>query len=211
MAMTSNPRLAAVEVLNFWFGYTRQELRAITKPDKAQMSLWFGSREEDDATIKMRFGAHVAETSAKYDTIDDMANRNAPMEHILADIIALDQFTRSIHRKTARAFENDDKALRLANVALERATEISILEKMFVELPLMHSENIVDHERLLALRGIAPPSDANAALESKDWAVKHWAVIKKFNRYPHRNAALGRRSTAEEEAYLAAGASSFGQ
>ena len=206
-------RLAAVEVLNFWYGYTRQELKTIVKPNKAQMAVWFGSREEDDILIRRNFGAHLAETSALYDSEGAFETRpKLAFEELLADIITLDQFTRVVHRKTARAFENDSKALRLAYAALARDdADMSPLERMFVELPLMHSEDVAVHERLLSMRGIDTPRDVDAALTSTDFAVKHWAVVKKFNRYPYRNKALGRHSTEAEIAFLSAGASSYGQ
>jgi uncharacterized protein (DUF924 family) len=206
-------RLAAVEVLNFWYGYSRRELKTVVKPNKAQMALWFGSREEDDVTIRINFAAHLAETSAMYDDEDMFETRpKLPFEETLADIITLDQFTRVIHRKTGRAFENDGKALRLAKhcMALEDA-DMSPLERMFVELPLMHSEDVADHERLLSMRGIEIPRDVDSALTSTDFAVKHWAVVKKFNRYPYRNKALGRQSTEDEGVFLSAGTSSYGQ
>ena len=134
-------------------------------------------------------------------------------EDVLADIITLDQFSRVIYRKTAKAFSNDAAAASLARRALRDDAfmeQASSLERMFIEMPLMHSEDIADHESLLAMRGIDVRGiDVDGAHD--DFAVKHYCVVRKFGRYPYRNKVLGRANTPEEQAYLDSRPSTYGQ
>ena len=149
-------RLAPSVIHNFWFGYTRRELASLTNPNQSQMRLWFASKSEDDEIIKRTFGEHLRETSAMYASTTDYAVENRSFEDVLADIITLDQFSRVIHRKTALAFSNDAHAVELCKAALDCegfASDAAPLERLFLEMPLMHSENLADHERLLTLRG----------------------------------------------------------
>lgn len=206
-------RLAPSVIHNFWFGYTRRELTALTKPNQSQMRLWFASKSDDDAIIKRTFGEHLRETSAMYASTTDYAVENRSFEDVLADIITLDQFSRVIHRKTALAFSNDAHAVELCKAALDCegfASDAAPLERLFLEMPLMHSENLADHERLLTLRGF-DHATVDARAEHSDHALKHFCVVKKFGRYPYRNAVLGRVNTPEEQAYLDASPNRYGQ
>jgi len=206
-------RLVPSVIHNFWFGYTRRELAALAKPNQAQMRLWFSSQEDDDVIIKRTFGEHLRETSAMYASTTDYTVENRSFEDVLADIITLDQFSRVIHRKTALAFSNDRHAVELCKAALDCegfASDAAPLERLFLEMPLVHSETLADHERLLALRGIEHAAvDVDA--EHEDHAIKHFCVVKKFGRYPYRNAVLGREDTPEERAYLEASPNRYGQ
>ena len=117
----------------------------------------------------------------------------------LAEIIVLDQFSRNIHRGTARAFECDAQALVLAQEAVRDETRLELTpdEKAFLYMPFMHSKSPVVHEEGLKLF-------SEAGLEQHlAYEEEHRRVIQRFGRYPHRNAILGRASTAEEDLYLA--------
>ena len=119
----------------------------------------------------------------------------------LAEIIVLDQFSRNIHRGTVAAFECDAQALVLAQEAVRDQTRFELApdEKAFLYMPFMHSESAFIHEESLKLF-------SEVGLESHlAYEEEHRRVIQRFRRYPHRNAILGRASTAEEDLYLAQG------
>lgn len=119
----------------------------------------------------------------------------------LALVLVLDQFPRNMYRGTPAAFASDDLALEVVRRALARdfAKELPDLTRMFLYMPLMHSENLADQE--ICVRLFEAGGFGEKSLES---AYEHLEAIKKFGRFPHRNAILGRTSSPEEEAYLAA-------
>ncbi|WP_310741127.1 DUF924 family protein [Ideonella aquatica] len=123
----------------------------------------------------------------------------------LAEIIVLDQFSRNIHRGTAHAFAGDAAALVLAQEAVAGGHDAALAqtERVFLYMPYMHSESRHVHtqaERLFAALGL--PSN-------HDFELRHKAIIDRFGRYPHRNEALGRRSTPEELRFLSGPGSRF--
>jgi uncharacterized protein (DUF924 family) len=211
-------RLSSREVLNFWYaGVSRLALRKISAPSNAQNSLWFGGKSRDNETIRNMFSNHLAAVSAANEKRDmpvvDGVSLSELAGDLLANIITLDQFSRVIYRKSARAFENDTKALSLANFVIDTpdlAADLAPLERLFVEMPLMHSEDISAHKKLLALRNVDADS-IDIEAEHTDFAVKHFAIIAKFGRYPYRNQVLGRENTPEEQIWLDNGAETFGQ
>lgn len=174
-------------VLRFWFEDT----------DPRQ---WWKSDPDFDHLITQRFGALHAEaaTSGLPDWRQNIQGR-------LAEIVVLDQFSRNIHRGTPAAFACDAQALHLAEQAIELglAAGLPPVQRAFLYLPFMHSEDAAIHERAMVLFS-EPGLEPNLAAE-----VKHKVIIDRFGRYPHRNAILGRESTAEEEAFLKLPGSSF--
>jgi uncharacterized protein (DUF924 family) len=128
---------------------------------------------------------------------------------MLALVIVLDQFSRNLHRGDARAFAQDAHALACAREALARGDDAALrpVERQFLYMPFEHSEALADQERAVelmrSLEGFEPTRDL------RDWAERHRAVIGRFGRFPHRNAVLGRRSTAEEAEFLKEPGSSF--
>ncbi len=123
----------------------------------------------------------------------------------LAEIIVLDQFSRNMFRGSAQAFATDVLALALAQeaVACQADLPLSIDERVFLYMPYMHSESPLIHETAERLfRDNAPQSNY-------DFELRHKAIVDRFGRYPHRNAALGRASTTEEIAFLAEPGSGF--
>ena len=127
-------------------------------------------------------------------------------------IVVLDQFSRSLHGGTALAYAQDARAIALALDGLERGfydALATVWEKTFFMLPLGHSERLADLDRCIALADAlipeAPVQVRALYAFSASQARGHRAVLARFGRQPHRNAALGRTSTAEELDYLASG------
>jgi uncharacterized protein (DUF924 family) len=174
------------DVLSFWFAGNPSQRRTI----------WF---EKDDAfdTSCGAFAAALAQ--AKAGALDGWA---ATPIGTLALVILLDQFSRNLHRGTPEAFAADAKARAVARaaVAAEYDQAVGPVERMFFYLPFEHSEDLADQEE--SVRLFETLRDALGA-RTIDYAHRHRDVIRRFGRFPHRNAALGRISTEEEEAYLA--------
>lgn len=123
----------------------------------------------------------------------------------LAEIVVLDQFSRNMFRHSPQAFAFDSLALALAQEAIAGNfdKELPIVQRKFIYMPLMHSESSVIHrqaEKLFSQPGLE---------DNYRYEVRHKAIIEKFGRYPHRNAVLGRKSTAAEVAFLQQPGSSF--
>lgn len=186
------------EVLEFWFGAQGDPGRNL--PRKA----WFEKNAGFDEEIRRRFGATVEEAgSGRLDGLTDFA------DGALAVTILLDQFPRNLFRGQARAFADDAKALGTATRAIEKGFDrvLSPVERVFLYLPFEHSESLEDQVRGVALFQSVPAVPWRA--EQLDYAVRHRDIIARFGRFPHRNAALGRASTAEELAFLQQPGSSF--
>jgi len=189
------------DVLRFWFPAALHDHEAIVR----QFEWWF--RGGADAAIAERFRPLV-ECGVRGD-LDGWAAAPRPR---LALIVALDQFPRSLHRGTAGAYTGDAKARRLTIEGLERGHYAALetpWEKTFFFMPLGHSEELAEVEaavRLAEELAADAPAEARRVLEhSASQARGHRDVIARFGRHPHRNAALGRRSTADELTYLARG------
>ena len=131
---------------------------------------------------------------------------------MLARILLLDQFTRNIFRDTPRAFAGDAQALALAAtlVAAGRDKNLAPCQRWFAYLPFEHSESLLDQERAVALfAGLRREMQNETFDGAYDYALRHREVITLFGRFPHRNAILGRTSTAEEIEFLKQPGSSF--
>lgn len=155
---------------------------------------WFRKDEDFDALFRSRFlDLHMAAARRELDGWIDTP------DGALALMILLDQFPRNAFRDTAHAFATDPLALTLAREAVERrhhkAVDPALLN--FLILPFEHSERLEDQDRYLELAG----DDADL----RKWGVIHRDIIVRFGRFPHRNPALGRTMTAEEQAFLDAG------
>ena len=122
-------------------------------------------------------------------------------EGALALLILLDQFPRNMFRGAARAFATDPLARAIAAGALLKGFDAQVPPEMrgFFYLPFMHSEDLADQERCVALYQAAGDADG------LKWAQEHADIIRRFGRFPHRNAVLGRASTPEEQAFLDSG------
>ena len=179
----------APQVLQFWFGagagYGKNHKR------------WFEKDAAFDAEIRARFAMLHDKLSSNRDWLDDA-------RECLARILVLDQFPRNMFRGTARAFASDPLALEAARRAVERGWDRGLLqvEQLFVYLPFEHSENLADQDRACELM-----RDFDAG--QRDYAERHRDIIRRFGRFPHRNAILGRRSTPEEIEFLKLPGSGF--
>jgi uncharacterized protein (DUF924 family) len=177
-------------LLSFWFG------------PEAGPSKWFAGGPAFDAEVKRRFAGLYER--ARERVFDDwvLEARSA-----LALVIALDQLPRNFFRGTARAFESDAHALEIAERALQDRFHRALKpeEQLFLYLPFEHSESRFDQERSVALFSAMEGGDP-AWL---DYAKRHRDVIQRFGRFPHRNAALGRKNTAAEEEFLKQPGSAF--
>jgi uncharacterized protein (DUF924 family) len=191
------------DVLAFWFG----------PPPPAQRTEWFRKSDSFDEAVRSRFGA-VVDTA--------LASRLPPAWHEtltgrLAQIVVLDQFTRNLFRGNARAFAGDARALALAQAMVDGGehTALHPLQRWFVYLPFEHAESLALQDRSVSLfaglAGQTPASDELAPVlaDALDYAHRHRDVIRRFGRFPHRNAALGRASSAEEAAWLELPGSGF--
>jgi uncharacterized protein (DUF924 family) len=124
-------------------------------------------------------------------------------------VLVLDQFTRNCYRGSARAFAGDAQALAAATAAVDqgRDRELIPVERWFLYMPFEHSESPAAQERSLAL--FTRLAQETGLSDPLAWSEKHAAVIRRFGRYPHRNALLGRESTPQEIAFLATQGSNF--
>lgn len=172
--MTATPQ----EVLTFWrdAGYDR----------------WFTKTTEFDTAVRERFFATYEAAAAG--GLRDWENS---ADGALALIIVLDQFPRNLFRGTARAFATDAMARTIAQQAIARGDDRHVDPDLrnFFYMPLMHSEDFADQDRCVAyfrtIGGVQLP-----------FAEMHADIIRRFGRFPHRNALLGRPSTPAEEAFL---------
>ena len=193
-------------VLGYWFG--RAEDDGVVFADKG--SLWFEANTAVDAEIRERFAALREE--AVGGALDAWL---ASPRGRLALVILVDQFSRNLFRGDARAFEHDALARGWVDEGLRLGADLALraVERTIFYLPLQHAESIADQQHSVALfahlRDIAPPALRARFENCLDYAVRHRDIVARFGRFPHRNAALGRTSTAEEIAFLERPGSSF--
>ena len=199
-AMTDHSDVPA-DVLEFWFG------DPAGADFGARRAVWFGKDEAFDSEIRDRFGRDVARASAgEYDSWQDTA------EGALALIVVLDQFPRNIFRGLPEAYAQDARARSVARRAVDLGFDrrLSAAQRLFVYLPFEHSENLADQRLCVALFSrLLPDFDEEFRERARFSAYRHCEIIERFGRFPHRNEALGRRSTAEELAFLKEPHSSF--
>jgi uncharacterized protein (DUF924 family) len=187
------------EVLQFWLGAPARDHESFMH----KIRRWFGVDKALDAEIRAQFGDDVQR--ARDGALDAWAQ--TPRGR-LALIILLDQFTRNLYRGTPRVYENDARALALAEAGLDQHEDsgLGFEEKMFLYLPLGHSEDVTRQERHVALvtaaANAAPPGLETAYQAATTHARGYLEQIRRFGRFPHRNAVLGRTCTQEEMAFL---------
>ena len=187
---------SARQILTFWFGEGEDY-------GKSRQS-WFRKDAAFDSEIHARFAAPYEQAAA-----GKFAQWQAQPLECLALIVLLDQFPRNMFRGTARAFEADALARAATRHALAQGYDRDMLpvERQFMYLPLEHSELLADQELCLTL--MKQLAEFAETRELHVWAEKHRLIIKRFGRFPHRNAPLGRASTAEEIEFLKQPGSGF--
>lgn len=193
-------------LIAFWFG---EEGDDVTRA-KRQAPLWWGKNSATDALLASRFGDQAAAAAG------GLAHWAESAEGRLALILLLDQLPRNIHRGTPAAFAQDAKARDLCLKGLSLGADLALppLGRVFFYLPLEHAESREQQARSVALfEGLAAEQAAGPARETfagfADFARRHQVIVERFGRFPHRNAILGRASTAEEAAFLLQPGSGF--
>lgn len=189
----------AIEVLDFWFGAPAANGKLPTR------EAWFRKDPAFDARIRQRFGALI--DVALHGELAGWATRPLPA---LAQIVVLDQFTRNARRDSAGMYAGDALALAAARALCRDGADRGLqgVQRQFVYLPFEHSEDLEDQReclRLFAQLGRDEPGLADLLV----WARKHHDIVARFGRFPHRNALLGRPSTAEEAEFLKQPGSGF--
>jgi len=184
------------QVLDFWFGAPASAERGRSR------RCWFVKDAAFDAEVRVRFlGLYERAAAGDLDSW-----RRTPL-CALALVVLLDQFPRNMFRGEARSFATDPRALRVSRQIVERRFDVLLrpVERWFVYLPFEHAEDLAAQRRSLALFGTLPGDLAGTL----DYARRHYDIIARFGRFPHRNAILGRESTVEEAEFLRQPGSSF--
>jgi uncharacterized protein (DUF924 family) len=204
----------AQDVLLFWFGTRPYSPAQVQQHSR----LWFGEANAPELTpqidelVRDRFGDLTRSAALGRLSAWEFSPRRR-----LALILLLDQFPRNIHRGTARAFAQDSQALPLAVSGMQFGADAALhpVERIFFYMPLQHAEDIdAQEESVAAFRRLLEetPTELRAVIESGlKAAIEHRDVIQRFGRFPHRNRALGRASTAEETQWFSSVDQSFGQ
>ena len=201
-------RIPTQAVLDRWFCDCVEQPELIPKVSRQ----WFSGGEAFDRMLRDEF-----ETALKQAASEPGWNGEDIHER-LARILLLDQVSRNIYRGTPAAFASDPLALKLCVDAIESGddTRLTPIERSFLAMPLQHAEDreiqklsVSYFSNLVATA--RHPEEAKNLRGNADYAQQHAAIVERFGRYPHRNAILGRESTAEELAYLNDGAPRFGQ
>ena len=195
------------EVRHFWFE------DACTSPASLarHQARWFAPSDQVDRDIEKRFGAlpDAVRSGA-------LSYRPDDAHDLLTVILILDQFPRHIYRNTPQAFAYDQQARAISGAMIEKSIfqVLTPVEQVFVFLPFEHSETLSDqllsvqlHETLLQQ---APQSYRSFLENGLDFARRHHSIIKRFGRFPHRNAILNRGTNREEDGFLLAGGDTFG-
>jgi uncharacterized protein (DUF924 family) len=185
-------------VIDFWFGSAQSSVRGRARAE------WFRKNPAFDAEIKARFLTCHEEAAA-----GRLSAWEATPYAALALVIVLDQFPRNMFRGGARAFDTDALALAVSRRLLDRGFDRVYLpvERSFAYLPFEHCEELAVQRRSLVLFGsLAPHPGYESVIE---YARRHYEIVLRFGRFPHRNELLGRPSTAEEIEFLREPGSGF--
>lgn len=170
------------DIVSFWMD---------AGPDK-----WFRRDDSFDRDIRARFlSSHEAAAARQ------LMHWGETAQGALALLLLLDQFPRNMFRDSARAFATDPLAREIADAAIGKGFDRAVApeQRGFFYLPFMHSEELADQERCIELYRAA------ADQSGLKWADLHADIVRRFGRFPHRNPALGRKTTPEEQAFLDGG------
>jgi len=204
----------AQDVLDFWFGADPMAPDQLSQ----RMRLWFGGDEPPeiralrDESLTARFGSLAQSAAAGH--LDAWVS--SP-HRLLALVLLLDQFPRSIHRGTAAAFAQDERALELVMAGLQTGADATLtpIQRVFFYMPMQHSESPdIQEESVAAFRRLAleaPLEQRSLFQNCLKFAQLHQRIVARFGRFPHRNAVLGRQDSPAEEAFLRDETMRFGQ
>jgi uncharacterized protein (DUF924 family) len=199
-------RMRPEDLISFWIGPLEPDGCASAE----HSARWWSKDPEFDAQIASRFGETVRALAR-----GERESWRSEARSLLAYVIGLDQFTRNKYRDTPAAFASDPLALAAAQAGLQTGFDhaLAVQERVFLYMPFMHSEDLVDQDRCVALfRQLADAADGRMrdVLEyNHRFAVAHRNIVAVYGRFPHRNGILGRVSTADELAFLQRPGSSF--
>lgn len=179
-----------MEMLQFWFLDLLPEH-------------WFGSSPDIDAVIKERFGATWSQAAAG--ELDHWAQTP---RSLLALVIVLDQFSRNLHRESAQAYSQDERAQALVRDAIENGWDekLGMDERQFLYMPLMHAEDLA-LQKMGVERFEALAQTASSVIE---YAERHREIIERFGRFPYRNLVMDRETTKLEADWIKEHGNPFG-
>ena len=189
------------EIHRYWFG----DLPTPETLNEDKLKLWFHPSDEIDTHIRETFGPSIADAAA----IDWQLARSS-REEAVALVVLFDQFPRNILRESAEQFAHDARARTIARALIASGIDrFAWAERNALLLPFEHSEDAADQDyavMLMAEAAVAsPPNWLEMNRNQLDYGTKHRDIIRKFGRFPHRNALLGRESTPEEVEFLKSG------
>ena len=194
-------------VLAFWLGDALKS----DWPDQSRNDLWFGGGDAQDQLISERVG-HLVEAALG----GGLTEWEAALDTRLALVIVLDQFTRNVHRGKAEAFAGDARAQQLVLHTLAQNEDKALprVARVFLYMPLMHAEHLALQEACVAhfteLAANAPRDLRDTLNGNLKFALEHRDIVAAYGRFPYRNGAMGRESTAEELEFIKNGPR-FGQ
>lgn len=197
------------DILQFWFGAHHATATA-SKIAAEKTELWWSKNAQLDAQITVNFAATSEAIAAGKRT-----HWAESPDGLLALILCTDQFPRNMYRDTPRAFAYDSLALNYAKTCVKSAAaeQLNPIQRVFVYLPFEHSEDLADQQKSLALYQTLADNAASDEAELfnnyLNFARKHFDIIQRFARFPHRNQILGRPSSAQEQSFLKQPGSSF--
>ena len=205
----------AEAILAYWF----EDGLALGWPSRDLNERWFGGAAAQDAEIRARFGSWVEcalDGGLRNWEAEGGHDGAIPGRQRLALILLLDQFSRNLHRGTARAFAGDARAQRLVREMLAQGSDEQLppVARVFAYMPLMHAED-TELQRECVRRFQALAAAVSAPLQASitgnlRFARAHLEIIERFGRFPYRNVVLGRESSAAEQEFLKTGPR-FGQ
>jgi uncharacterized protein (DUF924 family) len=193
-------------LLEWWFGTSESAREVAAQKGK----LWFGKRDSQDLEARERFGDWVEQALAG--GLTEWAQRP---EGWLALVLLLDQLPRMIFRDSPKSFSGDLRAQALVaqGIAADFDRQLRPIQRVFIYLVFEHSENLAVQNECISrysdLVAQQPEDDRALFTDYLDYAEKHQKVIAQFGRFPHRNAVVGRESTAEELVFLSKPGSRF--
>ncbi|CAI8873965.1 DUF924 family protein [Pseudomonas sp. IT-P291] len=193
-------------LLDWWFASSGSAREVAAQKRK----LWFGKRDSQDLEARERFGDLTEQALA-----GGLTEWMQHPEGWLALVLLLDQIPRMIFRDTPKAFAGDLRAQKLVaqGIAADYDRQLQPIQRVFIYLVFEHSEDLaVQNEgvsRYIELVAQQPEGDRALFADYLDYAERHQRVIAQFGRFPHRNAVLGRESTAEELEFLSKPGSRF--